>query len=255
MHGIVFSASALLSYHPQLHHSTITTPSRDTFICFLTVGSDKLKVEPQDPQSPQQRAYRTPNSSNQNTESEEESDNAKSSNSISYKQRRREAHTQAEQKRRDAIKRGYEELQDIVPTCQQNDTSGYKISKATVLQKSIDYIAYLHQQKKKQDDEFGVLQKEVLALRIIQKNYETMLQHQQAAPHTECSLNEDVKFEVLQNIMDDMFESFKELPMDTFTELTQSSTSWIEEHCKPHLLREMVNQSLLKARENHLHQN
>lgn len=53
--------------------------------------------------------------------------------SMSYKERRREAHTQAEQKRRDAIKRGYDSLQDLVPTCQQNETSGYKLSKATVL--------------------------------------------------------------------------------------------------------------------------
>lgn len=57
-------------------------------------------------------------------------DNSKTT--ISYKERRREAHTQAEQKRRDAIKRGYDTLQDLVPTCQQNDASGYKLSKATV---------------------------------------------------------------------------------------------------------------------------
>lgn len=58
-------------------------------------------------------------------------DNLKSK-SLSYKERRREAHTQAEQKRRDAIKKGYDTLQDLVPTCQQNETSGYKLSKATV---------------------------------------------------------------------------------------------------------------------------
>lgn len=40
--------------------------------------------------------------------------------------------TQAEQKRRDAIKKGYDLLQDLVPTCQQTDASGYKLSKATV---------------------------------------------------------------------------------------------------------------------------
>lgn len=61
--------------------------------------------------------------------------------SMSYKERRREAHTQAEQKRRDAIKKGYDSLQELVPMCQQNDSlSGYKLSKATILQKSIDYI-------------------------------------------------------------------------------------------------------------------
>jgi hypothetical protein len=31
-------------------------------------------------------------------------------------------------------------LQDLVPTCQQTDSSGYKLSKATVLLKSIEYI-------------------------------------------------------------------------------------------------------------------
>lgn len=212
---------------------------------------DKFKVEPQDPQSPpHSKTYRcssTPNSSTQNTESDDDSDSPKS-NSASYKQRRREAHTQAEQKRRDAIKRGYEELQGIVPICQQNEGSGYKVSKATVLNKSINYIEYLHQQKKKQEEEFASLQKEVLALRIIQKNYETMLQNQQQAPHADATLSEELKFEVLQNIMDEMFASFQHLPMEGFQELTSSSTSWIEEHCKPHLLREIVNRSLEKVR-------
>lgn len=65
----------------------------------------------------------------------------------SYKERRREAHTQAEQKRRDAIKKGYSSLQDLVPTCQQQDPiSGYKLSKATVLQRSIDYIQVINLQ-------------------------------------------------------------------------------------------------------------
>lgn len=48
---------------------------------------------------------------------------------MSYKERRREAHTQAEQKRRDAIKKGYDTLQELVPTCQQTDVSGTKNSK------------------------------------------------------------------------------------------------------------------------------
>ena len=47
---------------------------------------------------------------------------------------------QAEQKRWDAIRKGYDSLQDLVPTCQQRDRSGYKLIKATVLLKSIEYI-------------------------------------------------------------------------------------------------------------------
>lgn len=66
------------------------------------------------------------------SDDDDDSDDNAKSKSLSYKERRREAHTQAEQKRRDAIKRGYDTLQDLVPTCQQNETSGYKLSKATV---------------------------------------------------------------------------------------------------------------------------
>ena len=66
----------------------------------------------------------------------------------SYKERRREAHTQAEQKRRDAIKKGYEYLQDLVPSINEDgspSTSNAKASKAVVLQKAIDHIQVIHQ--------------------------------------------------------------------------------------------------------------
>lgn len=160
------------------------------------------------------------------TEDEDDSggDGSSKNTSLSYKERRREAHTQAEQKRRDAIKRGYDTLsvsllildsrsklltplrlcglQDLVPTCQQNETSGYKLSKATVLQRSIDYIGYLHQQKKKQEDERSALQKEVTALRIIQGSYENMLQHQQQSPGLqETRVSDDVKFKVVSSFI------------------------------------------------------
>lgn len=64
---------------------------------------------------------------------------------LSIKDRRREAHTQAEQKRRDAIKRGYEYLQELVPMCQNPDSNqNLKLSKATILQKTVDYIHVSH---------------------------------------------------------------------------------------------------------------
>lgn len=55
---------------------------------------------------------------------EEEDSEISKLSPLSYKERRREAHTQAEQKRRDAIKKGYDTLQELVPTCQQTDLSG-----------------------------------------------------------------------------------------------------------------------------------
>lgn len=152
---------------------------------------------------------------------DEDSDYQQESYKESYKDRRRRAHTQAEQKRRDAIKRGYDDLQTIVPTCQQQDFSigSQKLSKAIVLQKSmskgdgdregrssgwevartwshpgvlavmeklvfwlslpqcptpllaptpaIDYIQFLHKEKKKQEEEVSTLRKDVTALKIM----------------------------------------------------------------------------------------
>ena len=52
-------------------------------------------------------------------------------------------------------------MQELVPNCQQTDASGHKVSKAVVLQKSIEYIQYLGSQKKNQEAELGSLRKEV----------------------------------------------------------------------------------------------
>ena len=76
------------------------------------------------------------------TDNATDDDDSDSKNSQNYKEKRREAHTAAEQKWRYAIKKGYDSLQELVPTCQQTDASGHKVSKAVVLQKSIDYIQY-----------------------------------------------------------------------------------------------------------------
>lgn len=92
-----------------------------------------------------------------NTDCSITTDDSDSDTKSNYKERRREAHTQAEQKRRDAIKKGYEDLQFLVPSCQQQDSvSSYKLSKATILQRSIDYIQTLQTQKKKQDEDLQV---------------------------------------------------------------------------------------------------
>ena len=51
-----------------------------------------------------------------------------------------------------------------------------------MLQKSIDYIQFLLQQKKKQEEERNALRKEVVALRIMQANYEQIVKAHQTQP-------------------------------------------------------------------------
>ncbi|XP_030828800.1 max-like protein X [Strongylocentrotus purpuratus] len=174
----------------------------------------------------------------------------------SYKDRRRNAHTAAEQKRRDAIKKGYEDLQLIVPTCQQPDQVGsQKLSKATVLQRSIDYIQYLIQQKKKQEDELEALRKEVMALKIMKANYEQIVKaHQNTPGRGQNQVSDQVKFSVFKAIMDAQFQTFNaSISVASFAELSACVFSWLEEYCKPQTLRELVAEVLRKAGQNQLY--
>lgn len=59
-------------------------------------------------------------------------------------------------------------------------------------------MGYLHLQKRKQDDEYAAIQKEVTALQIIQSSYENMLQHQQQSPgRQETRVSDEMKFQVV----------------------------------------------------------
>lgn len=175
---------------------------------------------------------------------DEDSDYPQEHYKESYKDQRRRAHTQAEQKRRNAIKKGYDDLQAIVPTCQQQDfsISSQKLSKAIILQKTIDYIQFLHKEKKKQEEEVSTLRKDVMALKIMKVNYEQIVKaHQDNPSEGKDQVSDQVKFNVFQGIMDSLFESFNaSISVTSFQELSACVFSWIEEHCKPHTLRDIV---------------
>merc|ERR1711976_245327 len=103
---------------------------------------------------------------------------------MSYKERRREAHTQAEQKRRDAIKKGYEYLQDLVPSINEDTSpsaSNAKASKAVVLQKAIEYIQQIEGQKRKQEEDVNGLRKELASLKVIRDTYEELVKVHQTS--------------------------------------------------------------------------
>lgn len=51
-------------------------------------------------------------------------------------------------------------------------------------------------------------------------------------------------------ITDEMFQTFEVLPMNNFAELTTGVLPWLEEHCKPHILRQIVNQTLYDLQQN-----
>lgn len=113
-----------------------------------------------------------------------------------------------------------------------------------MLQKSIDYVSYLKQQKQKQEEEKSAMLKEVKALRILQKNYEHMLQNQQASNQQMEAVSDEVKFQVFQAIMDEMFVSFDKLPMNDFNELVNSVCEWLESSFSSVYIKQIAQQSL-----------
>lgn len=201
-------------------------------------------------------AVRSPGSSTQNTDNsvstEEEDSDHKST--LNYKEKRRINHTQAEQRRRNAIKKGYEDLQRLVPTCQQQDSvSSYKLSKATILQRSIEYIGSLSKQTRMLDGELESSKKKVMALRITKNKWESMVkqqQHQssmaasgqqQLESESQFMADESVKLRVFEEFCDELFCSFNNsVSFDDFATLSSSIISWLEEHCKPERLRNMT---------------
>jgi len=186
--------------------------------------------------------------------SEDEDSDGRGQSALSYKERRREAHTQAEQKRRDAIKKGYEYLQDLVPNLNEDgspSTSGSaaKASKAVVLQKAIEHIQQVEGQKKKQEDDVNSLRKELASLQIIRDTYDELVKvHQTSTSGGGGEAGDDgvfipseVKFRVFQMLMDSLFLSFNEkVGMNNFQELSRCVISWLEEYCTPYVLQDLM---------------
>ncbi|BHF59139.1 hypothetical protein SprV_0100209400 [Sparganum proliferum] len=82
--------------------------------------------------------------------------------------RRRRLHTEAEQRRRDAIKRGFDNLLELIhPVKADPGSSLIRMSKATILNRSISLILRLAKQKSQKRMEIETLQNKVKALQIL----------------------------------------------------------------------------------------
>ncbi|EDO46174.1 predicted protein [Nematostella vectensis] len=166
--------------------------------------------------------------------------------SSSSKQNRRFAHSVAEQKRRDAIKKGYDDLQSIVPTCQHSTSAGSpKLSKAIILQRTIEYVSFMHHQRKKHEEELEKLRKEVLALKIMKQNYEQIARAHADQPMSGQQVSEEAKFSVFKAILDNQFVTFDgTVVVNDFDSLSSGIFHWLEEYCKPQYFMDTVIRSL-----------
>ncbi|NWI08947.1 MLXIP protein, partial [Crypturellus soui] len=161
---------------------------------------------------------------------------------------RRMKNISAEQKRRFNIRIGFSTLNSLV------SANSKLISHAITLQKTVEYIAKLQQERTQMQEETRRLREEIEELNA------TIISCQQQLPvtgvpmarqrcdHMWSMFHEYVRDRTLQNwkfwifsiIIKPLFESFNGMVSTNFKDLNQTAMAWLDEHCSLPVLRPMV---------------
>ncbi|XP_038619887.1 MLX-interacting protein [Tachyglossus aculeatus] len=172
---------------------------------------------------------------------------------------RKMKHISAEQKRRFNIKIAFSTLNSLVSS--NSKSASHVSTNAITLQKTVEYIAKLQQERSQMQEEARRLREEVEELNSI------IIACQQQLPATGVSVtrhrfdhmrdmfDEYVKSRTLQNwkfwifsiIIKPLFESFNGMvSTSSLGELHQTVLSWVDQHCSLPILRPMVLNTLLQ---------
>ncbi|XP_077596495.1 carbohydrate-responsive element-binding protein [Stigmatopora nigra] len=167
------------------------------------------------------------------------------------------SHISAEQKRHFNIKMGFDTLHSLVATLSSQPS--IKISKATTLQKTAEYIAKMQQERALLHEEAQRLQNDIQILNSAINSCQQQLPAtgvpitRQRFDHMRQKFREYVQAQTLQNwkfwifsvIIEPLFESYNEMVSTASVEqLCQSTLSWLDQHCSLPSLRPMVLSSL-----------
>ncbi|XP_053941366.1 carbohydrate-responsive element-binding protein isoform X2 [Cuculus canorus] len=170
---------------------------------------------------------------------------------------RRITHISAEQKRRFNIKLGFDTLHSLVSTLSTQPS--IKVSKATTLQKTAEYICKLQQERAALQDEAQRLREQIEELNSSINLCQEQLPAtgvpitRQRFDQMRSMFNEYVRSSTLQNwkfwifsiIIQPLFESFNDMVSTASMEsLTQTSLAWLDQHCSLPALRPTVLSSL-----------
>ncbi|RMC10935.1 hypothetical protein DUI87_12648 [Hirundo rustica rustica] len=170
---------------------------------------------------------------------------------------RRITHISAEQKRRFNIKLGFATLHSLVSTLSAQPS--IKVSKATTLQKTVEYICKLQQERAALQDEAQRLREQIEELNgsinlcqeqlpatgvpITRQRFDHM--RRMFDEYIRSSTLKNWKFWIFSIIIRPLFESFNGMvstaSMETFT---QTSLAWLDQHCSLPALRPTVLSSL-----------
>ncbi|XP_074493953.1 MLX-interacting protein isoform X1 [Sebastes fasciatus] len=166
-------------------------------------------------------------------------------------QSRRTTHISAEQKRRSNINIGFKTLCNLVPTLKAQSN----ISNAVTLQKTVDHIGKLQQERQQMQEEVKRLREEIEELNVSINSCHEQLPatgvpvRRNRFDHMQDRFNEYVKNRTLQNwkfwifsiIIKPLFESFNAMVSTTSrAELCQTTLQWLDRHCSLPMLRPMV---------------
>ncbi|KAK7925661.1 hypothetical protein WMY93_007971 [Mugilogobius chulae] len=170
---------------------------------------------------------------------------------------RRITHISAEQKRRFNIRLGFDTLHNLVTTLSSQPS--IKISKATTLQKTAEYISKMQQERTQLHEEAQKLREEIQLLNSAINACQQQLPAtgvpitRQRFDHMRQKFREYVQAQTLQNwkfwifsiIIEPLFESYNGMVSTASVEdLCRSTLSWLDQHCSLPALRPMVLSSL-----------
>ncbi|XP_068010596.1 carbohydrate-responsive element-binding protein isoform X2 [Melanerpes formicivorus] len=170
---------------------------------------------------------------------------------------RRITHISAEQKRRFNIKLGFDTLHSLVSTLSAQPS--IKVSKATTLQKTAEYICKLQQERTALQEEAQRLREQIEELNgsinlfqeqlpatgvpITRQRFDQM--RSMFDDYVRSSTLQNWKFWIFSIIIRPLFESFNGMVSTASMEsLTQTSLAWLDQHCSLPALRPTVLSSL-----------
>ncbi|NXD81632.1 MLXPL protein, partial [Halcyon senegalensis] len=177
--------------------------------------------------------------------------------SSSKMESRRITHISAEQKRRFNINLGFDTLHGLVSTLSAQPS--IKVSKATTLQKTAEYICKLQQERAALQDEAQRLREQIeelnssinqcqeqlpaTGLPITRQRFDQM--RGMFDEYVRSSTLQNWKFWIFSIIIRPLFESFSGMVSTASMEsLTQTSLAWLDQHCSLPALRPTVLSSL-----------
>ncbi|XP_067463583.1 carbohydrate-responsive element-binding protein-like isoform X3 [Thunnus thynnus] len=252
------AVSALLTHGSAHPGTTLLIPKTEKLSPVQLYGTDRNSLTVNFPQHPGQTS--PPNALDKASNPESPHSGFSGHGKIeSSKQTetRRITHISAEQKRRFNIKLGFDTLHNLVTTLSSQPS--IKISKATTLQKTGEYISKMQQERAQLHEEAQRLREEIQLLNSAINACQQQLPAtgvpitRQRFDHMRQKFREYVQAQTLQNwkfwifsiIIEPLFESYNGMVSTASVEdLCRSTLSWLDQHCSLPSLRPMVLSSL-----------